>query len=71
MNSEFMENSVKIRKLISDIDKKLQERESYNFYGILNYIIIKMEDKYNLQDYDVISQLELILISLGGVVSYE
>ena len=63
-----MENSVKIRKLMLDIQEKLGIE---NTYRILTQIVISMEEKYNLQDYDIISQLELILISIGGVVSYE
>lgn len=59
----YMNDSAKIRYLIKEIDKKLNERECYDFYGILNYIVIKMEEKYNLQEEEIIKQLELILKS--------
>lgn len=59
-----MDNGTKIRKLISDIDKKLNEREIYSFYGIINYVVIKMEQKYNLTEEGIIKQLENILESL-------
>ena len=59
----YMNDSAKIRYIIKEIDKKLNERECYDFYGILNYIVIKMEEKYNLQEEEIIKQLELILKS--------
>lgn len=59
-----MNNGAKIRGLISQIDKKLNERETYNFYGIINYIVIGMEAKYNLQEEEIIKQLEMILKGL-------
>jgi len=59
-----MNNGAKIRELISKIDKKLNERETYNFYGIINYIVIGMEEKYNLQEEEIIKQLEMILKGL-------
>lgn len=63
-----MTNSVKIRKLMLDIQEKLGIE---NTYKILTQIVISMEEKYNLQEEELIKQLELILISIGGVVNYE
>lgn len=61
-----MENSVKIRKLLQDISKILEAEKRHSIYEILTSIIIDMEDKYNLQDDEIIKQLELILKSKGG-----
>lgn len=56
-----MNNSVYIRKIMQDIGKILDEKEYTKSYYLLNNIIIKMEDKYNLQEEKIIKQLELIL----------
>lgn len=63
-----MYNSVKIRKLMQDIQKKL---EIDNTYRVLTQLVISMEEKYNLQEEEIIEQLELLLKSVGGVVDYE
>jgi len=56
-----MNNGVKIRGLMLEIEKKLGIE---NTYRVLTQIIISMEDKYNLQEEELIQQLELILNSL-------
>lgn len=59
-----MDNGTKIRKLIADINDELNKRELYNFYGILNYIVIKNEAMYGYSEEDIIKQLELLLEAL-------
>jgi hypothetical protein len=57
-------NSVKIRGLMLEIGKILDKKFlSRNTYYILTDIVIKMEEKYNLQEEEIIKQLELILKS--------
>lgn len=57
-------NSVKIRGLMLEIGKILDKKFlSKNTYYILTDIVIKMEEKYNLQEEEIIKQLELILKS--------
>ena len=57
-------NSVKIRGLLQEIGKILDKKFlSRNTYYILTDIVIKMEEKYNLQEEEIIKQLELILKS--------
>lgn len=63
----YINDSAEIRKIIDKIDDKLNEHESYSFFGILNYVIYKMEKRYNLQEKEIVKQLELILDSLEEV----
>ena len=56
-----MDNGTKIRGLMLDIEKKIGIE---NTYRVLTQIIISMEDKYNLQEEELIQQLELILKAL-------
>lgn len=66
-----MNNSVKIRGLLQEISKIEESYKRHNLYEYLTDIVIKMEEKYNLQEEELIQQLELILKSLGGVINYE
>jgi len=56
-------NSVKIRGLLQEISKEIEKREKNSVYSILTDIVIKTEEKYNLQEEEIIKQLELILKS--------
>lgn len=62
-----MDNSVKIRKLMQDIEKEIEKQEKYStfrLYNLLTKIVICMETKYNLKEEEIINQLELILKSV-------
>lgn len=56
-----MNNSVKIRKLMQDIEREVKID---NTYKILTRLVISMETKYNLQEEEIIKQLEMILKSI-------
>lgn len=59
-----MDNSVYIRKLMQEIGEILDKNDYKKSYYLLTNIIIKMEEKYNLQEEEIIKQLELILKAL-------
>ena len=54
---------MKIRGLLQEISKEIEKRQKDSVYSILTDIVIKMEEKYNLQEEEVEKQLELILKS--------
>lgn len=56
MNSTASE----IRKIMQEIGDILDKKDFHNNYEIITYIIIKMEEKYNLQEEELYKQLELI-----------
>ena len=56
-----MNNGVKIRGLMLDIEKELGIE---NTYRVLTQIICSMEYFYNLQEEELIQQLEMILKSV-------
>ena len=56
-------NSVKIRGLLQEISNILESKKRHSIYEVLTDIIINMEEKYNLQEEEIIKQLELILKS--------
>ena len=56
-------NSVKIRRLLQEISNILESKKRHSIYEVLTDIIINMEEKYNLQEEEIIKQLELILKS--------
>lgn len=61
MNIE--DNNAKIRRLLQEISAIIDNKAKISSYEILTDIVIKMEEKYNLQDEEIIKQLELILKS--------
>lgn len=56
-------NSVKIRRLLQEISNILESKKRHSIYEVLTDIIINMEEKYNLQEEEIIKELELILKS--------
>lgn len=56
-----LQKSAKIRKLLHDISELIEKENRHSIYEILTSIVINMESRYNLQDDEIITQLELIL----------
>lgn len=59
-----MNNGCYIRGLLQEIGKKVETNDFKSLYQVFTYIICKMEEKYNLQEEEMIKQLELILESI-------
>lgn len=57
------DNNTKIRRLLQEISTIIDNKGRIGTYEILTDIVIKMEEKYNLQEEEIIKQLELILKS--------
>lgn len=57
------DNNTKIRRLLQEISTIIDNKGKKGTYGILTDIVIKMAEKYNLQEEEIIKQLDLVLKS--------